>query len=167
MLQYGSCLQVASVWPNRRSKTWVQRDDATSQGYTACWWQSWHRDWTSWWPGSSPALTLPVSTGVDSCQSCSGETHLQGHGETTPSPRSLQVTAMFTSLIYNALMIPDCFLDSHLIFWAEHNVLSLPLLPPRSLWELWLIRAPTQSATLGNTESDETQALFEELWCSI
>ena len=98
--------------------------EATCQGHTACWWQRWHRDQTSWQPGSSPALlALQVSAGGDPCQGCSDETHLQGHGEATPLPRSLQVTATFTSLTHNYARIPSYFWHSRPLFWAEHNIL--------------------------------------------
>lgn len=171
---------MATCWPNHWSKGWVQRGEAACQGHTACWWQRWHGDQTSRQPGPSPALLLDLQllAGGTPCQGCSDETPLQGHGVPTPLTRSLRVTATFTSLIHNSARMPSYFWDSRPLFWAEHNILSLSLLPPRSSWELrvWLIHTracpeyplrSTQCLAVETQSQVRFRVDFEELQGSI
>ena len=81
-------------------------------------------------PVARPSLVLALQhlSGMDPCQ---------GHSDVTHLPKSLHVPVMVTPLTHNnPSLMPSGFKDSQSIFKAENKVLSLPLLPPRSFWEL-------------------------------
>lgn len=162
-LQAGCCLQTI-----HRNKTWVQTGEAACQGHPHV------GTGTGTGPPDSQVQSTPHSAVSQwawiPCQGCSRDTSARSWAG-TPFPLSLHATAMFTSLTHTSLMISSCFLDSHPIVWAEHSVLSLSLLPPKSFWELQILShvctytpcpCPTCRAwcsSLGH-RSNETQALL-------